>query len=85
MLHDDFFYVVHPPLSFPPHLLAGIAFLLLSAGISGAEQAQLHLHPGIEHTRGLDLHRLDHRASLGALLGFSTTGSITGATNTAGR
>src|SRR5689334_18168574 len=41
--HDDFFYVVHPLLSFRPHLLAGLAFPLLSAGVFGAEQTQLHL------------------------------------------
>ena len=84
MLHVDLFFVVHAFLflSFPPHLLAGLAVPVFSSGVSRPEQTQFHFDPDLELSCGVDLHRLDHRAGLGRILRFPTASrsTITGYT-----
>src|SRR5690242_16887040 len=72
--------MVFPVLSFPSDFFPCVAVSLLSARLSGAQQAQLYSHTARQSPSRLDVYRLDRRANLGALLG-STAASHSAATS----
>lgn len=63
-----------PFFHFHPFFLLVSLLLYFSAFVPGAQQPQLHSHPDPEHSSRLDLHRLDRRIGLGALISLAAPG-----------
>src|SRR5437588_11553657 len=90
VISGAFFYAVllfsvFPLFSSPPIFFPAVLVPVLSARVSGAEQARLHVHTAVKSLGRVDLHRLDNCADLGAHRQTASSSKLCGSVSSAAR